>query len=251
LIIVRSQTAVWLWNSRAKNALARAGLLSKARNSSRSTDDAASEPTSMPTYSPVPVREANRDRCSMAAIFTVSPPTGSTARRNRSARNGCRSLGTLLHSSSSSHSRTGPSARTMPRIARLSGPNITRCCSVPIRSSLLCADTDCRKPADSRKPGVVARMDISLDRMSSAEASTVVSRSTSPTTLTVVAASASVSSPLSSPVGSVMSRSIAIDSSPSCTSSSVSISSWVPRSVAGSALSAWMPPAEPMVRRST
>ena len=75
------------------------------------------------------------DCCSMAAIFTVTRWSGSTQRTRNSASIGWTSIGTLLHSSSSSHTRWSPRAWVTSRRARDTSPNTRPTRSVPRRVS--------------------------------------------------------------------------------------------------------------------
>ncbi|WP_246258131.1 hypothetical protein [Amycolatopsis anabasis] len=170
----------------------------------------------------------------MAPILTVIPGVGSTLRRSRSASSGCRSSGTLLHSSSSSHRRAVPNARTTPRSARPSGPKTTWCRSVPVRRNRLSAVADRRWPSVTFACGDTAS---SAPLEDSVEPPSVTSCSTSPTTCTTVADSASASSAGSSR-SLPNSRSMATTRSSSWIASRVSTSRWVPRTAGLSELSA-------------
>ncbi len=131
----------------------------------------------------------------------------------------------------------------MARSARLSGPNTTWCRSTPVRRRRCSADAVCLRSAVTFADGVALT---SKPCLLSLVPPLLDSCSTSPTTSTAVAASAKASSGANRST----SWSTAIASSSSCTASSVSTSRCVPRTAALTALSAFIPSAEPIVRRS-
>ena len=134
-----SAPAVRCLNSRPrKKSRERSESCSNTMNSSRSTFAAKSAPSSIPIGCPPSIVALNLGCFSIAAILTVNSWSGATHLTMKAARYGWTSRGTLLHSSSSSHTRRAFRPLAMSRRDLAMSPKFKLVRSLPVLTWSLC-----------------------------------------------------------------------------------------------------------------